>query len=86
MVQIQRKYPDSIETSEGKIVRLSELNPEKIIHIGHTRTPIKVKDVPLTAVLLSCGDMVRGIAFSPGDLIFCEKHHDEIIVEEILSS
>jgi hypothetical protein len=82
-----QRYADSIETSEGKIVRLSLLPPEQVIHIGkgRTKTSIKVKDIPLTEALLSCGDIVLGIAFKPGNVVFCDKHADEMIVEELVS-
>lgn len=80
-----RKYPDTLETSDGKFVRLSQLAPEKTLYIGKKRVAVKVKDIPLTAALLTCGHIVRGIAFSQGNVIFCEEHSDEEIVEEILS-
>jgi len=80
-----RIYPDSLTTSDGKVVRLSLLNPNYTVRIGPKRTPVKVKDIPLTAGLLTCGHIVRGIAFSQGNVIFCEEHGEEEIVEKIVS-
>ena len=84
-VQPDRRYPDSIETSDGRMVRVSNLRPNQTIKIGKGRVAIKVKDIPMTAALLSCGDIVRGIAFTKGDVVFCEKHHDDVFVEDLLS-
>jgi len=87
MTQIQqRRYPDSIETSDGKTVRLSTLRPNQTIRIGRSRTAVKVKDIPITAALLKCGHIVRGIAFAQGDVVFCEEDHEDMFVEEVLSS
>lgn len=85
MTTTTHRFPDSLETSDGKIVRLSQLNPEKVLHIGKNRVPVKVKNIPLTAALLSCGHIVRGIAFEKNNVVFCEEHSEEEIVEEIVS-
>jgi hypothetical protein len=83
--QTQQRFPDTLETSDGTLVRLSLLKPEKTIYIGKRRIPIKVKDIPQTSALLTCGVIVRGIAFTQGNVVFCEKHQEDEIVEEIVS-
>lgn len=80
----ERRYPDSIETSEGHWVRVSSLPAEKVIRIGKKRIPIKVGDIPMTAVALTCGTIVRGIAFNVGDVVFCEVHQQNEFVATIL--
>jgi len=81
-----RRYPDSIETSDGKLVRISDLQPNQTIRIGKHRIAVKVKDIPITVALLSCGDVVRGIAFKEGNVVFCETHHENKFVEELLGN
>jgi hypothetical protein len=81
-----RRYPDTIETSEGKLVRLSDLRPDQTIRIGKHHTAIKVKNIPITVALLSCGDVVRGIAFNEGNVVFCETCHENKFVAELLGA
>lgn len=81
----ERRYPDSIETSDGYFVRLSSLRPDQTIRITKKRIPVKASDIPMTAVLTTCGLVVRGIAFEEGDVIFCEQHGVDERVEEVLS-
>lgn len=82
----ERRFSDSIETSDGKWVRISNLHPDKIIKIGSQRISVRVGDIPMNAVALSCGDMIRGIALSVGDIIFCENHQTEESVASDLGS
>ncbi len=81
----ERRYPDSIETSDGYYVRLSSLRPDQIIRITKKRIPVKASEIPMTAVVTTCGLVVRGIAFQKGDVIFCETHGADEFVENILS-
>lgn len=79
----ERRYADSIETSDGKWVRITSMNPNHIIKIGPRRTKVRVGDIPLNAAVLSCGEIVRGVAFSKGDILFCEKHAVEEVIEQV---
>lgn len=79
------RYPDSLETSDGKIVRVASLRPEQVLTIGKSRMKIKVSDIPMTVGLLTCGKTVRGIAFAQGNVVFCEEHHANEFIEEIVS-
>lgn len=81
-----RRYPDSIETSEGNLVRISDLRPDQTIRIGKHRIAVKVRDIPITVALLSCGDVVRGIAFNEGNVVFCETCHENKFVEQLLGA
>lgn len=81
----QQKFPDTLETSDGTLVRLSLLSPNKTLYIGKRRIAVKVKDIPQTSALLTCGAIVRGIAFTEGNVVFCEEHRVDEIVEEIVS-
>lgn len=85
MATTERRYPDSIETSDGKMVRVTTLNPNHILTIGKNRTKIKVSDIPITVGLTTCGKIIRGIAFTQGNVIFCEDHQKDEFIEEIVS-
>jgi hypothetical protein len=79
----QHKYPDEIEIEGGRMVRLSQLNKDKMINVrGHS---IRVGDIPLTAVELNCGHVVRGIALQEKDILFCEEHQQNSVVVLLLS-
>lgn len=80
---MSNKYPDSITLDSGKTVRVSTMNPNATLKI-HGRT-IRVADIPLVAVRLKCGCVVRGIAIAKRDIVFCENHHDESYVTEVLA-
>lgn len=71
----QTRYPDSILTDSGRMVRISSLNPDTKLKI-HGRT-IRSGDIPMTVATLACGDVVRGIALLVGDHVFCDRHQDD---------
>lgn len=77
----EHRYADSVETSDGKWVRITMMNPDARIKIGPQRRLVRVGDIPLNAATLTCGEIIRGIAFSVGNVVFCEKHHVEEFVE-----
>lgn len=74
--------PYSIKTDNGEVVDTYTANPNRTIQIhGHR---IKIKDIPITAARLDCGHTVRGIAFSQGNLVYCEKHGDKTLVPSVV--
>ena len=79
----EKKYPDEITTDSGKTVRVTTLNPEYKLKI-HGRT-IRVADIPMVAARLNCGCHVRGIALVKRDIFFCDLHHVDTYVAEILA-
>lgn len=76
----QIRYPDSILTDSGRMVRISSLNPDTKLKI-HGRM-IRAGDIPMTVATLGCGDVVRGIAMQKGDHVFCDRHQDDERVVE----
>lgn len=77
----EHRYADSIETSDGKWVRISTMNPNATIKIGPRRVRVRVGDIPMNVATLTCGEILRGIAFTEGNVVFCEKHQVDEIVE-----
>lgn len=77
----QVRYPDSILTDSGRMVRVSNLNPDTKIKV-HGRM-IRVGSIPITVGRLTCGDVVRGIALFKGAHVFCDKHGDDERVVEV---
>lgn len=77
------KYPDSVTLDSGKTVRVSTMHPDATLTI-HGRK-IKVSDIPLVVARLKCGCVIRGIAIAKRDIVFCENHHDESYVTEVLA-
>jgi len=64
--------PYIVRTDSGERVNVRTANPQRKINIhGHQ---IRVKDIPVTAATLNCGHTVRGVAFIPGMLVYCDKH------------
>lgn len=84
MAEVKRRYADTLVTSNGKEVRVATLNPNTVLQVGPRRTRVKVKDIKITTGRLSCGHIVRGIAFDKGNVVFCEDHHDDAHVVEML--
>lgn len=74
----QNKYPDEITTDGGKKVRISQLKPNDKVKI-HNHS-IRVGDIPLSAVELTCGHTVRGIALQMNDIVFCEEDQQNSFV------
>lgn len=85
MTDEKRRYADSLTTSDGRSIRIASLPADKIVRVGPKHTRIRVGDIPLNAVRLSCGDTVRGIALEKGNVMFCEKHHDNVFVAEVVA-
>jgi hypothetical protein len=75
-------YGDGIKLDNGKFVRISELPLDSYIVFKGIK--IKVADIPLVAVRLKCGCMIRAIAVQIDDLIFCEKHKMNSFVVEVV--
>jgi hypothetical protein len=70
--------PYSIKTDDGEMVNAQTASPSRIIRIhGHK---IRIKDIPITAARLTCGHNVRGIAFSVGNLVYCDKHEENALL------
>lgn len=79
----EKKYPDEITLDSGKVVRISKLPNEYVLKIqGHK---IKVADIPMVAARLNCGCLIRGIALAKRDIFFCDLHHQDTFVAEILA-
>ncbi len=76
------KYPDELTVNGGRVVRLSKISDDTILKIGKHK--IRAGDIPTVAARLSCGDTIRGIAFQQGNVVFCEKHHDNVFVAEVI--
>ena len=80
------KYADSLEVDAGKgltqTVRITKMRPNDTVRVHGRR--IKIKDIPLNAATLNCGHIVHGIAFTVGDVVFCEEHEKDDFVAEIL--
>lgn len=76
-----KEYSDTIHLDNGKTIRLTTANPDKIITIGGRK--IRVGDIPFVTARLSCTHVVRGIAFSVNDIVFCDKCADDRTVTEI---
>lgn len=79
----EKKYPDEIKIDSGKTVRVSTL-PENYILKIHGRK-IKVSDIPLVAARLKCGCYIRGIALARRDIYFCDLHHTDSYVVQIIN-
>lgn len=75
-------YGDGIKLDNGRFVRLSKLPADEVITIRGKQ--IKVADIPLVAARLKCGCMIRGIAVELRDVIFCDEHHVESFVVEVI--
>jgi hypothetical protein len=75
-------YGDSITLDNGKTVRLSKLPLDAVITIRGRK--IKVADIPLVAAKLKCGCLIRAIAVQKRDVIFCDEHHVESFVVEVI--
>jgi len=77
--QVQEiRDPYSIKTDNGDVVNTKTANPNRTIQIhGHR---LKVRDIPITAALLDCGHTIRGIAFGPGNLVYCDKHDNNALL------
>lgn len=79
----EKKYPDEITLDSGKTVRVTNLPANFILKI-HGRK-IKVADIPMVAARLNCGCLIRGIAIAKRDIFFCDLHHMDTFVAEILA-
>jgi hypothetical protein len=79
------KYADSIRTDNGRMVRLSQIRPDTVLRIGGHELKAELIAAKMVGALLACGDTVRGIAISQGDVIFCEKHGEDEFVADIVS-
>jgi hypothetical protein len=75
-------YGDGIKLDNGRFVRLSKLPLDEVITIRGKQ--IKVADIPLVAARLKCGCLIRGIAVQLKDIIFCDEHHLESVVVEVI--
>lgn len=71
----EQRHSDSVTTRNRGVVRLTEINPEARLHIGNRW--VRAGDIPLTTSTLDCGHIVRGVAISTGDVIFCDKCQTE---------
>lgn len=80
---MENRFPDSITVDSGKTVRVSTMNPNVVLKI-HGRS-VKVADIPLVAARLKCSCVIRGIAITKRDIVFCENHHEESYVTEVLA-
>ena len=70
--------PYSIKTDDGEMVNAKTAAPNRVIRIhGHK---IRIKDIPITAARLACGHSIRGIAFSQGNLVYCDKHEENTLL------
>lgn len=78
----QNIYGDGIKLDNGKYVRLSKLPLDSVIEIKGRK--IKVADIPLVAAKLKCGCLIRAIAVQKRDVIFCDEHHIESFVVEVI--
>jgi hypothetical protein len=77
-------YPDTIKTDDGRLVRISQANPNQRIRVR--KHNLRIGDIPLTAGELGCGHVVRGIAFQAHDLVYCDKHPGEIVQTEVIKT
>lgn len=80
---MRKVYGDTIKLDNGKVVRLSQLDHEDVIQIRGKE--IRVADIPLVAAQLKCGCLIRAIAVQKRDIIFCDKHHQESFVVEVVA-
>lgn len=79
----EKRYPDELTLDSGKVVRVTTLPADFILKI-HGRK-IKVADIPMVAARLNCGCLIRGIALAKRDIFFCDLHHMDTSVAEILA-
>jgi hypothetical protein len=75
-------YGDGIKLDNGRFVRLSKLPLDEVITLRGRK--IKVADIPLVAARLKCSCLIRGIAVELRDVIFCDEHHVESFVIEVI--
>lgn len=68
---VERKYPDSIMTDSGRMVRLTSLGPDDSIRV-HGRK-VYGRDIPLTVYTLDCGHSGKGVAVAVRDVVFCDE-------------
>lgn len=66
----ERKYPDSILTDGGRMVRLASLGPNDSIRVGGRK--VFGRDIPLTVYTLNCGHTGKGVAVAVRDVVFCD--------------
>ena len=80
------RYPDSLRTASGRLVRTSRMNPDTQITLpGAGHHQIRVRDIPMNAATLKCGRSIRGIMLRKGDLVFCEVHEKLERVAEVIA-
>lgn len=76
--------PYSIVTDSGESVNTRKANPNRVLKIhGHK---IRVRDIPITSATLSCGHAVRGIAFAPGNIVYCDLHGEGNLIQSTVVS
>lgn len=76
------RNPYELKTDNGVIDISKQRNLNKTIKINGHR--IRISEIPITGATLSCGHTVRGIAFSLGDLVYCDKHDDKFTEASII--
>lgn len=81
--EVINRSPDTIVDDNGVAYRITEASPNKIITVRGRH--IRVADIPLVAVVLTCGHPVRGIALSVKDVVFCDHCQKTAFVKEVVA-
>jgi hypothetical protein len=75
--------PYDIRVDSGEIVNIKNANPYRTLVIGGHK--FRVKDIPITVATLDNGEIVRGVAFAPGNLVYTtDKNTGELISARVV--